>query len=113
VGRPALAGPGPALASGLALAGLRSGFFWLALFREILVAKFFNLGRKFDEKSSIPREIRGIGARKFVECRSTPKTSNLWIKTTNNSTNQEIKIRGNFGAIFCIFEIYGGNHKQE
>jgi hypothetical protein len=30
-----------------------------------------------------------------------------------NSTNQEMKIRGNFGAIFWIFEIYGGNHKQE
>jgi hypothetical protein len=27
-----------------------------------------------------------------------------------NSTNQEIKIQGNFGAIFGIFKIYGGNH---
>jgi hypothetical protein len=27
-----------------------------------------------------------------------------------NSTNPEIQIRGNFGAIFWIFENYGGNH---
>jgi hypothetical protein len=52
---------------GPALAGLRSSFFRLALFREILVAEFFDLGRKRDEKSSILGEIRGIGARKFVE----------------------------------------------
>jgi hypothetical protein len=50
---------GPALASG-------ADFFQLALFREILVAKFSDLGGKWDEKSSIPRVIRGIGARKFV-----------------------------------------------
>jgi hypothetical protein len=57
---PALAGTGPALAS------LWSGFFQIALFREILVAKFFDLGRNWDRKLSILREIRGIGARKFV-----------------------------------------------
>jgi hypothetical protein len=50
-------------------AGLnRSGvaFFWLKLFREILFEKFINFGGNWKEKSSIPREIRGIGARKFV-----------------------------------------------
>jgi hypothetical protein len=52
---------------GSALAGLRSGFFRLPLFQEILVAKFFDLGGKWDEKLSILGEIRGIGARKFVE----------------------------------------------
>jgi hypothetical protein len=52
---------------GSALAGLRSGFFCLPLFQEILVAKFFDLGGKWDEKLSIMGEIRGIGARKFVE----------------------------------------------
>ena len=31
------------------------------------------------------------------------KSRNPWIKTTKNSTNLEIKIRGNFGAIFWIF----------
>jgi hypothetical protein len=57
---------GLALAGGLALDGLRSGFSRFGLFQEILVAKFFDLGGKWDEKSSIPREIRGIGARKLV-----------------------------------------------
>jgi hypothetical protein len=38
------------------------------------------------------------------QCRSTPKTTNQWIKTTKNSTNPEIKIQGNLGAIFWIFE---------
>jgi hypothetical protein len=43
-----------------------AGFFQLGLFREILLVKFFVLGRNSESKSSIPREIRGIGARKFV-----------------------------------------------
>jgi hypothetical protein len=59
-GRPTLAGIRPALA------GLRAGFRRFALLREILVAKFFDLGRNLKRKSSIPSEIRGIGARKFV-----------------------------------------------
>jgi hypothetical protein len=51
-----------------------------------------------------------LGLENLWQCRSTPNTSNLWIKTTKNSTNLEIKIQGSFGAIFWIFEIYGGNH---
>jgi hypothetical protein len=43
-----------------------AGFFRLRLFREILCEKFVNLGGNWNEKSSIPREIRGIGDRKFV-----------------------------------------------
>jgi hypothetical protein len=84
----------------------------------------FSKGRALQNWSSIWAEIWRINrlfGEKYKElelenswqCRSTPKTSNLWIKTTKNSTNQEIKIWGNFGAIFWIFEIYGGNHKQE
>jgi hypothetical protein len=53
-----------------------------------------------------------VGLENLWKCRSTPKTSNLWIKTTKNSTKQEIKIRGNFWSIFWIFEIYGGNKKS-
>jgi hypothetical protein len=34
------------MADGPALASLWSGFFWLAFFREILDAKFFDLGGK-------------------------------------------------------------------
>jgi hypothetical protein len=52
---------------GPVLAGLNSGFSRFALFQEILLAKFFILGRNLDRKSSILREIRGIGDRKFVE----------------------------------------------
>jgi hypothetical protein len=52
-----------------------------------------------------------LGLENLWQYRSSPKTSNLWIKTIKNSTNQDIKIRGNFGAIFWIFNIYGGNHK--
>jgi hypothetical protein len=63
--------------------------------------------RRFQSK------YKELGLENLWKCRSTPKTTNLWIKTTKNSTNLEIKIRGNFGAIFWIFEIYGGNHKQE
>jgi hypothetical protein len=48
------------------LAGLKPGFSWFALFREILVEMFVDLGGNSDRKSSIPTEIRGIGARKFV-----------------------------------------------
>jgi hypothetical protein len=32
----------------------------------MLFKKFIDLGGNWNEKSSIPREIRGIGARKFV-----------------------------------------------
>jgi hypothetical protein len=60
--------------------------------------------RRFWEK------YKKLGLENLWQCRSTPKTSNLWIKTTKNSTNQEIKIQGNFGAIFWIFKIYGVNH---
>jgi hypothetical protein len=49
-----------------ALAGLRSGFSWFGLFREILLEMFVELGGNWNEKSSILGEIRGIGARKFV-----------------------------------------------
>jgi hypothetical protein len=50
----------PALAGlGLALAG--SDFF-----KKLLRELFVDLGRNWKRKSSIPREIRGIGARKFV-----------------------------------------------
>jgi hypothetical protein len=52
-----------------------------------------------------------LGLENLWQCRSTPKTTNLWTKTTKNSTNKEIKIRGNFWAIFGILEIDGGNHK--
>jgi hypothetical protein len=44
----------------------RAGFFQLGLFREILVETFVDLGGNSDRKSTILREIRGIGARKFV-----------------------------------------------
>jgi hypothetical protein len=43
-----------------------AGFFWLGLFREILLEMFVDLGGNLDGKSSISREIRGIEARKFV-----------------------------------------------
>jgi hypothetical protein len=43
-----------------------AGFFRLGLFREILVAKIFDLGGNWSGKSLIPSEIRGIGARNFV-----------------------------------------------
>jgi hypothetical protein len=36
-------------------------------------------------------------------CRSAPKTTDLWIKTTNNSTNPEIQIR----AIFFWGKFFG------
>jgi hypothetical protein len=121
---PALAGLGPALAG--------SHFF---------ESRFFDLGRlflvcrpalaglgffeKFCSRCSSNWAENGMNNRQFRpkykelglenlwKCRSTPKTTNLWVKTTKNSTNLEIKIRGNFGAIFWIFKIYGGNHKQE
>jgi hypothetical protein len=52
---------------GPALASLWAGFFRLGLFREILRELFVNLGGNWSGKSSISREIRGIGARKFVD----------------------------------------------
>jgi hypothetical protein len=65
------------------------------------------------EKRGFREKYKELGLENLWQCRSTPKTSNLWIKTTKNSTTLEIKIRGKFGAIFWIFEIYGGNHKRE
>jgi hypothetical protein len=65
-GGPALAGLGPALAGMLALAGLRAGFSMFVLFQEIRRELFVDLGGNWKRKSSIPREIRGIGARNFV-----------------------------------------------
>jgi hypothetical protein len=56
----ALAGFGPALT------GLRAGFSRFGLFQEILCELFIDLDRNWKRKSAIPREIRGIGARKFV-----------------------------------------------
>jgi hypothetical protein len=96
--------------SGPALAGLRPAFsdsdffekFWsrcLSIWAEVGMKN-----RRFREK------YKKLGLENLWQCRSTPKTSNLWIKTTKNSTNQEIKIQGNFGAIFWIFKIYGVNH---
>jgi hypothetical protein len=66
-----------------------------------------------DKIVDFERKKEELGLENLWQCRSTPKTSNLWIKTIKNSTNPEIKIRGNFGAIFWIFEIYDGNHKQK
>jgi hypothetical protein len=57
---------GPALAGVPALAGLRAGFSRFELFREILCELFVDLDGNWKRKSAIPREIRGIGARKFV-----------------------------------------------
>jgi hypothetical protein len=58
---------GPALAGMLAgFSWFRAGFFRFGLFREILVETFVDLGRNLEGKSTISREIRGIGARKFM-----------------------------------------------
>jgi hypothetical protein len=40
--------------------------FRLAIFQEILLEEFVDLGGNSDRKSMILGEIRGIGARKFV-----------------------------------------------
>jgi hypothetical protein len=64
--RPAFAGLGLALACVSALAGLRSGFSQFRLFGEILLELFVDLGGNGEEKSSILREIIGIGARNFM-----------------------------------------------
>ena len=51
-----------------------------------------------------------LGCEKLGNRRSTPKTTDLWIKTTKNSTNPEIKFRALFFDIFQIFakEKFGG-----
>jgi hypothetical protein len=56
-----------ALAGVPALASLRSGISRFGLFCEILRELFADLGANWKIKSAIPREIQGIGARKFVE----------------------------------------------
>jgi hypothetical protein len=53
-----------------------------------------------------PREIRGIGATKFVAMEINTQNIKSVYQNHKNSTNLEIKIRGNFGAIFWIFEIF-------
>jgi hypothetical protein len=59
-------GIGPALAGGPVLAGLRAGFSRSHFFEKILRELFVDFGGNLKRKSSIPREIRGIGARNFV-----------------------------------------------
>jgi hypothetical protein len=44
------------------------------------------------ENQRFQEKYKELGLENLWQCRSTPKTSNLWIKTTKNSTNQEIKI---------------------
>jgi hypothetical protein len=63
---PALAGLWASFSRWAGFSQSEAGFFQLGLFRGILLAKFFDLGRNLEGKSSILREIRGIGARKFV-----------------------------------------------
>jgi hypothetical protein len=53
---------GPKFVYGPAISGAQSGFSQF----EKLFEKFVNLGRNLKRKSAIPREIQGIGARKFV-----------------------------------------------
>ena len=45
-----------------------------------------------------------LGAEKLGNCRSTPKTTDLWIKTTKNATNPEIKFQAIFWDIFQFFK---------
>jgi hypothetical protein len=56
-----------------------------------------------------------FGGEKLGKCRSTPTTSDLWIKTIKNATNSEIQFRAIFlGQIFLgeIGEIGGSNSWQ-
>jgi hypothetical protein len=55
------------------------------------------------ENGQFREKYEELGLENLWQCRSTPKTSNLWIKTTKNLTNQEIKIRGNFLGYFLDF----------
>jgi hypothetical protein len=52
----------------------------------------------------IQKKKEELGEGNGKEGRSALETRNLWIKTTKNSTNQEVKIRGNFGATFGFSE---------
>jgi hypothetical protein len=44
--------------------------------------------------------LKELGLKNLRECRSAPKTTDLWIKTTKNSTNPKIKFRAIFWDIF-------------
>ena len=52
----------------------------------------------------VNRQIRvenlEFGHENLQSCRSTPRTTDLWIKTTKNATNPEIKFRAIFWDIF-------------
>jgi hypothetical protein len=52
-----------AISNGPAFSGSETSFFRFRLMRKL----FIDLGRNLKDKSSIPREIQGIRARKFVE----------------------------------------------
>jgi hypothetical protein len=104
---PALAGLGPALAG---LHFFEDGFSGsdrlFPLCRPALAGSgccaksLSNWAEIWRENRRFWGKYKELGLENLWQCRSTPKTSNLWIKTAKNSTNQEIKIRGNFGAIF-------------
>ena len=72
--------------------------------RDAICTNWMNTGRKTEPKIV---DLRGkseeFGAENLWKCRSTPKTTDLWIKTTKNSTNPEIKFRTIFWDIFQIF----------
>jgi hypothetical protein len=68
-----------------------------------LGAKIWNKNRRFWEiYKELGHDILGKG-------RSTSKTIDLWIKTTNNATNSGIKFRAIFWANFLAkIERFGG-----
>jgi hypothetical protein len=52
----------PAISGRPAFSGAVIGFFWFGFLREL----FVDLGGNSEDKSTIPREIQGIRARKFM-----------------------------------------------
>jgi hypothetical protein len=77
-----------------------------------LLEQFVDFGGTPEEKSSNLSEIGKIRLKGSKGVRSAPKTRNLWIKTTQNSINQEIDPMQFWGKFFWIFKNFGGNHKS-
>jgi hypothetical protein len=116
----------------LALAGLRASFSWFGLFLEpifwysppfssmqagfsqfgILREMFVDLCANSEEKSVIPSEIQGIGARKFCGNVDQHTRHQIYGSKPQKLNKSRDQISRQLWGYFWIFEIFGGNNKS-
>jgi hypothetical protein len=64
------------------------------------------------ENHRFQKKYKELGLENLCQYRSTPKTSNLWIKNHKKLNKSRDQNSMQFWGYFWIFKIYGGNHKS-